>query len=57
VDKVVDGRINKFYQEVCLLSQAYIRDDKISITDVINACGKQIDDTIVVKRFVRLQLG
>lgn len=57
VDKIVDGRIKKFYQEVCLLDQAYIRDDKQTITDVVNACGKQIGDKISVKGFVRLQLG
>lgn len=57
VDKIVDGRINKFYQEVCLLDQSYIRDDKQSITDVVNACGKAVEDKIVVKDFVRIQLG
>lgn len=57
VDKIVDGRIKKFYQEVCLLDQAYIRDDKQSITDVVNACAKQIGDNIRVRGFVRLQLG
>lgn len=57
VDKIVEGRINKFYQEVCLLNQAYIRDDKQSINDVVNACGKQLGDKITVKQFIRLQLG
>jgi elongation factor Ts len=57
VEKIVDGRINKFFQEVCLLNQAYIRDDKMSVTDVINACGKQLGDKISVKGFIRLQLG
>lgn len=57
VDKIVDGRIKKFYQEVCLLDQAYIRDDKQTINDVVSACGKQIGDKITVKSFVRLQLG
>lgn len=57
VDKIVDGRINKFYQEVCLLNQAYIRDDKLAIKDVVSACGKQIGDDVKVLDFVRLQLG
>lgn len=57
VDKIVDGRIKKFYQEVCLLDQSYIRDDKQTINDVVAACGKQIGDKITVKSFVRLQLG
>ncbi|MDR2050275.1 MAG: translation elongation factor Ts [Deltaproteobacteria bacterium] len=57
VDKIVDGRINKFYQEVCLLNQAYIRDDKLSVNDVVNACAKALADKIAVRRFVRFQLG
>lgn len=57
VDKIVEGRINKFYQEVCLLQQSYIRDDKQSINDVVSACGKAVSDKISVKGFVRLQLG
>ncbi|MDR1124826.1 MAG: translation elongation factor Ts [Deltaproteobacteria bacterium] len=57
VDKIVDGRIHKFYQEVCLLDQAYIRDDKLAIKDVVAACGKQVGDNLSVLRFVRLQLG
>lgn len=57
VDKIVEGRINKFYQEVCLLSQPYIRDDKQSITEVVDACGKSLGDKVTVKQFVRLQLG
>lgn len=57
VEKIVEGRIKKFYQEVCLLEQLFIRDDKMSITDIINACNKQIGDTITVTEFVRFQLG
>jgi elongation factor Ts len=57
VDKIVDGRIRKFYQEVCLVDQAYIRDDKMSVKDVCAACAKQLGDTVAVKRFVRFQLG
>ncbi|MDL2306785.1 translation elongation factor Ts [Desulfovibrio sp. OttesenSCG-928-C06] len=57
VDKIVDGRIKKFYQEVCLLNQAYIRDDKMSISDIAAACGKAVGDEVTVAGFVRLQLG
>jgi elongation factor Ts len=57
VDKIVDGRINKFYQEACLLNQAYIRDDKLSISDVVDACAKTLADKITVRRFIRFQLG
>ncbi len=57
VDKIVDGRIQKFYKEVCLMEQPYIRDDKLSIKDFVTAEGKAMNDTLTVKRFVRLQLG
>ena len=57
VDKIVDGRIRKFYEEVCLVNQAYIRDDSKSIQDLLAEEGKALGDALSVKRFVRLQLG
>ena len=57
VDKIVDGRIHKFYQEVCLMEQPYIRDDKVSIKDFVKAEGKTLGDELTVGRFVRIQLG
>ncbi len=57
VDKIVDGRIQKFYQEVCLVEQAYIRDDKMTIKDLVKASGKQLGDELALTRYARLQLG
>ncbi len=57
VDKIVDGRIKKFYQEVCLLEQAYIRDDKVTIAELVKAEGKAVGDELKVVRFFRFQLG
>lgn len=57
VDKIVDGRIKKFYQEVCLVDQPYIRDDKMSIKDVVNACAKEVGDELKIVRYARIQLG
>ncbi|MDR2503288.1 MAG: translation elongation factor Ts [Deltaproteobacteria bacterium] len=57
VDKIVEGRIAKFCQDVCLLDQPYIRDDKMRIREVVEACVKQTGGKITVKSFVRLQLG
>ncbi|MDR2076772.1 MAG: translation elongation factor Ts [Desulfovibrio sp.] len=56
-DKIVEGRIQKFYQEVCLLEQAYIRDDKVLIRDLVRARAESLGDALRVGRFVRLQLG
>ena len=57
VDKIVDGRIQKFYQEVCLMEQAYIRDDKVTIKALVKDQCKCLGDEITVRRFARIQLG
>ncbi len=57
VDKIVDGRIQKYYQEVCLVEQNYIRDDKLTIKALLEQQGKALGDTLTVRRFARLQLG
>ena len=56
-EKMVEGRLNKFYGEVCLLEQPYIRDDKLKVKDIIAEAEKEIGDTIQVARFHRFQLG
>lgn len=56
-EKMVAGRINKFFEEICLLEQPYIRDPKMKITDLVNNLIAKIGENIVVKRFVRYQLG
>jgi len=57
IDKIVDGQINKFYKDSCLLSQAYIRDPKKSIADLLNDVIAKIGENIKIKRFARFQLG
>jgi len=57
VDKIVDGRIKKFYQEVCLVEQTYIRDDKKNISQLLEEEGKALGDKIGVRSFYRMQLG
>ena len=56
-EKMVAGRINKFFEEICLLEQPYIRDPKMKIIDLVNSLIAKIGENIVVKRFVRYQLG
>ncbi|MFH0810696.1 MAG: translation elongation factor Ts [Pseudomonadota bacterium] len=55
--KIVEGRVAKFYKSVCLLDQPYVRDDKLSVQDVLNEAIGKIGEKIVVKRFVRYSLG
>ena len=56
-DKIVEGKLNKFYQESCLLNQPYVRDTDISIADLLNGLIARIGENISIKRFVRYQIG
>ncbi len=57
VERIVEGRLKKFKDEVCLLNQAYIRDDKMTIADLLNQNIAAIGENIVIRRFVRWELG
>ena len=57
IDKIVDGKLNKFYREVCLLEQAYVRDTDISIEDLLNELRAKTGENVIIRRFVRYQLG
>jgi elongation factor Ts len=56
-DKIVDGKLNKFYGEVCLLEQAFIKDDKIVVGDLVKQMSSKTGENIVVRRFARFRLG
>jgi len=57
IEKMVEGRIEKFYKEVCLLDQPYIRDTDKSIKDLINEKIATIGEKISIRRFVRYEMG
>lgn len=57
IEKIAEGAVKKYCKEVCLLDQLYIRDDKMSIADLIKGVSKTIGQPVEVVRFVRLQLG
>ena len=57
VEKMVAGRIEKYYKEVCLLEQTFIKDDKMSVSDVIKQAIAEIGENINVRRFVRYEMG
>jgi elongation factor Ts len=57
-DKIVEGRIKKYYEQVCLLEQQYIRsDDKKTVRDLINEAISEIGENIQIRRFTRYVLG
>ncbi len=57
IDKIVEGKLEKYYQEVCLLEQSYIRDPEKTIKDLLTEVIAKIGENIVIRRFVRYQLG
>ena len=57
IEKIVDGRIRKYRQEVCLLLQPYIKDQDQTVTDLLTATVAKLGENISVKRFVRFRLG
>lgn len=57
VDKIVQGKLDKFYSETCLLRQPYIKDDKQTIDELVKAASAQTGEKIVVRRFTRYALG
>ncbi len=57
VDKIVDGKLNKFFGEVCLMEQAFIKDDKKTVGDLVKETSAKTGENIVVRRFVRYRLG
>jgi elongation factor Ts len=56
-DKIAEGKIEKFFEEVCLLDQVYIRDSKVKINDLLQALIAKVGENIKVRRFTRYQLG
>ncbi|WP_035236817.1 translation elongation factor Ts [Desulfobacter vibrioformis] len=57
IDKIVDGKVEKFYKEVCLLSQQYIKDPQKTVEDVLKETIGKIGENIQIKRFARFQIG
>jgi len=57
IDKIVEGKLNKFFKENCLMDQLYIRDPKITIADLLNEMIAKMGENISIKRFARFQTG
>ena len=57
IDKIVEGKINKFYKESCLMNQAYVRDPNLTIADLLNDVIAKIGENIKISRFARFQIG
>ncbi len=56
-EKIVNGKLKKFFSEVCLLNQAYVKDHDKTIQNILDELKAKTGENIVIKRFVRFQLG
>ena len=56
-ERIATGRMEKFYQDACLLEQVFVKDDKVKIKDMLTNAVATIGENIQVRRFVRFQLG
>ena len=57
ITKIVDGKMNKFFKENCLLNQPYVRQPDLTVADVLNELIAKIGENITIRRFVRFQAG
>ncbi len=57
IEKIVEGRLEKFYKEVCLLEQAYVKDPDVTIQDMLNDLIGKLGENITIRRFARFQVG
>jgi elongation factor Ts len=55
--KIVEGKMNKFFKDNCLLNQPYVRDPELSVEDLLNELIAKIGENITIRRFVRFQTG
>ena len=57
VDKIVDGKLNSFYQQFCLMEQASVRDANVTIAQLVQDAIRILGENITVNRFVRMKVG
>jgi elongation factor Ts len=57
IEKIVAGKIDKYYGQICLLEQAFVKDPDQTITQLLDTIGKKLGDTLEIRRYVRYQIG
>ena len=55
--KIIDGKVQKFYSEACLVDQVFVKDSALTIQKLMDQVGKAAGDTLVIRRYLRYQLG
>lgn len=57
IEKIIEGKLKKYFSAICMLEQGFVKDPDQSIRDLLTAQGKALDDTIEIRRFTRYQIG
>lgn len=57
LDRIVEGKLNKFYEEACLMNQPFIKDGNVTVGDLVTQTIAKLGENIVVRRFVRYAIG
>ncbi len=57
IDKIVEGKVEKYYKDICLMSQQYVKDPQQTIAEFLQATIGKIGENIQIKRFARFQIG
>lgn len=57
ISQIVEGRISKFYSEVCLLKQSFVKNDQFTVEEMVNSIVAKTGEKIVIKRFARFEIG
>ncbi|MCX7682375.1 MAG: translation elongation factor Ts [Anaerolineae bacterium] len=57
VDRIVEGRLEKFYQQTCLMEQPFVKDEGRTVRDVITDVAAKVGENVILRRFVRYKLG
>ena len=57
IDRIVEGKMERFYSEACLLEQTYIKDSDVTVKEVLDSMIAKIGENISIRRFARFQLG
>ena len=57
IERILEGKLQKYYQDVCLMKQPFIKDDELTVQDVLTQTIAKLGENIVVRRFARFELG
>ncbi len=57
IEKMIEGRIKKFFKEICLLEQPFVKDPDITVEDLVKQQIAKIGENISIRRFVRYEMG